>query len=125
MEIRRAVCPHDCPDTCGMLVYVDGRKVVKVQGDPAHPYTRGVLCYKVAHYEKTVHSPDRISQPLVRDGTKGEGLFRSVTWEQAIEIIVEKWRTIIEAVGAEAILPVCAGGNMGLIQRNARASFLL
>ena len=57
----RAVCPHDCPDTCAMLVDVDDDgRAVRVTGDPSNPFTHGGLCVKVAHYEKrTYHSGPR------------------------------------------------------------------
>src|ERR1700674_3575951 len=63
-----AVCSHDCPDSCGVLVTVDqgtGR-AVKVQGDPSHPVTRGFLCGKVAKYLDRVYSPDRLLYPMRR-----------------------------------------------------------
>ena len=46
--VVRAACPHDCPDTCAMLVTVKDGVAVKVQGDPSHPFTDGTLCTKVA-----------------------------------------------------------------------------
>ena len=61
-----AVCSHDCPDSCGVLVTVDeltGR-AIKIQGDPAHPVTRGFLCGKVAKYLDRVYSPDRLLYPM-------------------------------------------------------------
>jgi anaerobic selenocysteine-containing dehydrogenase len=45
-KIVRAACPHDCPDTCAMLVTVENNRAVHVAGDPAHPVTRGTLCTK-------------------------------------------------------------------------------
>src|SRR6184192_4984034 len=73
MKVVHAVCSHDCPDSCGVLVTVDeltGR-AVKVQGDPAHPVTRGFLCGKVAKYLDRVYSPDRELYPIRRVGPKG------------------------------------------------------
>ena len=46
----RAACPHDCPDTCAMLVTVEDGRATKVAGDPDHPFTRGGLCVKVNNY---------------------------------------------------------------------------
>ncbi len=94
MEVFRSVCPYDCPDTCGLLVYKEGETAVKVQGDPEHPFTRGTLCPKMAHYERTVHSPRRILTPLLRVGAKGSGDFKSISWEEAIEIIAARWKKI-------------------------------
>ena len=72
MEVLRSVCPYDCPDTCGLLVHVDGGKVIKVQGDPDHPFTRGTLCPKMAHYERTVHSPRTNFNTIEENWTQGE-----------------------------------------------------
>lgn len=122
-EIKRSVCPYDCPDTCGLLVEVLGGKAVKVQGDPDHPYTRGTLCPKMAHYEKTVYSPQRLTKPLIRKGAKGSNDFEVISWEDAIGIIKERWQKIIGSYGAEAILPYSYAGTMGLVQRNCGEAF--
>ena len=54
-EFARAVCPHDCPDTCAMRVTVKDGKAIKVSGDPDHPPTQGVLCTKVSRYAERTH----------------------------------------------------------------------
>jgi anaerobic selenocysteine-containing dehydrogenase len=122
-EIKRSVCPYDCPDTCGLLVEVLEGKAVKVQGYPDHPYTRGTLCPKMAHYEKTVYSPERLTKPLVRKGAKGSNDFEVISWEDAIGIIKERWQKIIGSYGAEAILPYSYAGTMGIVQRNCGEAF--
>jgi anaerobic selenocysteine-containing dehydrogenase len=122
-DIKRSVCPYDCPDACGLLVEVEGGRAVRVSGDPEHPFTRGTLCPKMRHYERTVHSPQRLTTPLLRSGPKGSGAFRPASWDEAIEVIAGRWRQIIERHGAEAILPYSYAGTMGLIQRNAGHPF--
>lgn len=123
MEVLRSVCPYDCPDTCGLLISVEDGKAVKVQGDPKHHFTRGSLCPKMAHYERTVHSEKRIETPLLRTGKKGSGTFVPISWEEAIAHIQRKWTEIIEQHGAEAILPYSYAGTMGIVQRNAGHPF--
>ncbi|BCR03985.1 formate dehydrogenase [Desulfuromonas versatilis] len=122
-RIERSVCPYDCPDTCGMLVEVEGDRAVAVSGDPEHPYTRGVLCPKMNRYQETVHNPRRLTTPLRRTGPKGSGEFAPISWEDAIGYTAFRWRQIIEEYGAEAILPYSYAGTMGLIQRNAGHPF--
>ncbi|GAM09008.1 putative oxidoreductase YoaE [Geobacter sp. OR-1] len=119
----KSVCPYDCPDTCGILATVENGRVVSVSGDPDHPYSKGTLCVKMANYEKTVHSPDRLTVPLARSGPKGSGTFHPVSWDEAIARICDQWRTIIAAYGAEAILPYSYAGTMGLVQRNSGHPF--
>lgn len=123
MQIKRSVCPYDCPDACGLIVEVENNKAVKVIGDKQHPFTRGVLCPKMAHYERTVHSPDRLTTPLERIGPKGSGQFRPISWNKAIDLIANRWQQIIDVYGAEAILPCSYAGTMGIIQRNAGHPF--
>src|SRR5512138_3093940 len=98
--VRRSVCPYDCPDTCGMLVTVENGRAVSVAGDPDHPYTRGLLCPKMVRYERTVHSPRRLTTPLLRCGAKGEGEFTPISWDEAIQRICSRWQELIPAHGA-------------------------
>jgi len=122
-EILRSVCPYDCPDTCGLLVEVVDGKAVGVSGDPEHPFTRGTLCPKMSHYERTVHSPLRLTTPLLRTGPKGAGQCQPISWPEAIQRVSERWKEIISKHGAEAILPYSYAGTMGLVQRNSGHPF--
>ncbi|MDT7602973.1 MAG: hypothetical protein QOF61_970, partial [Acidobacteriota bacterium] len=116
-KIIRAACPHDCPDTCAMLVTVEDGRAVAVAGDPDHPFTRGSLCTKVANYHERTHSPDRIKTPLRRVGKKGEGLFEQITWDDALDEIASRYRSLAESdEGAETIMPYSYCGTMGLVQ---------
>ena len=60
VRIVRGACPHDCPDTCAMLVTVENGTATKVRGDPDHPFTQGGLCVKVNDYTNHTYSPDRV-----------------------------------------------------------------
>ncbi len=100
-----------------MLVTVEDGRAVRVAGDPDHPFTRGVLCTKVANYEQRTHSPGRIQTPLRRTGAKGEGRFAPVGWDQALDEIAARFRTLAgSAEGAQTILPYSYCGTMGLVQ---------
>jgi anaerobic selenocysteine-containing dehydrogenase len=72
-QVVHAACPHDCPDACGVLITVQDGRATKIQGDPAHPVTRGFLCAKVAKYLDRVYSPDRVLYPMRRIASKGPG----------------------------------------------------
>jgi anaerobic selenocysteine-containing dehydrogenase len=123
LKIKRSVCPYDCPDACGLLVEVIDGKTIRVTGDPDHPFTRGTLCPKMNRYQDTVHSPLRLTRPLLRIGEKGAGQFQPISWEEAISRITDRWNAIIKQYGAEAILPYSYAGTMGLVQRNAGHPF--
>lgn len=123
MTTHRSVCPYDCPDTCGLLVDVVDGRAVRVTGDPDHPITRGLLCPKMLHYERTVHSPSRLTTPLLRTGPKGAGEFAPIGWAEAIERICSRWKALIAEHGGETILPYSYAGTMGLVQRNSGHPF--
>ncbi len=110
-----AACPHDCPDTCSMIVKVENDKILEVRGNPDHPYTDGRLCVKINHYEERVHSTDRLMYPLKRKGPKGSGQFERITWDQAIKEISERWKAIIAKSGPTAILPYSYLGTQGIL----------
>ena len=112
----RGACPLDCPDTCSWIVTVKNGEPVSLRGDPAHPYTRGSLCNKVADYLSYARSPDRILHPMLRTGSKGSGQFTRISWDEALDRIAAGLGGVIAKYGAEAIWPYVGAGNMGLIQ---------
>jgi molybdopterin guanine dinucleotide-containing S/N-oxide reductase-like protein len=124
-RIVHAVCSHDCPDSCGVLVTVnsDGR-AIKVQGDPKHPVTQGFLCGKVAKYLDRVYSPERLLYPLRRKagvaksplprGREHEA-FERVSWDEALDAIAGRFKQIADEFGPESILPYSYAGNMGVL----------
>ena len=90
MQIKKTICPYDCPTSCGLIVETDGKKIINVKGDKNHPATQGVICRKMRNYEESIHSNDRILTPLKRTGKKGQGEFKEITWEEALTEITNK-----------------------------------
>jgi len=113
--IARVTCTHDCPDACAMLITVRDGRAVDVAPNPAHPVTGRHLCVKVDRYLERVYSPDRLLHPLRRTGVKGDGRFARISWDEAIDEIAVRWRSIIVADGAAAILPYSYLGSMGTL----------
>jgi len=111
----RGACPHDCPDTCALLTTVENGRAVRVQGNPAHRHTDGVLCAKVSKYAERTHHPERILTPLMRTGPKGSGQFTPVSWDEALTGIAARLGEIA-ARDPQAILPYSYAGTMGLVQ---------
>lgn len=109
-------CPHDCPDTCGVVTEVENGRAVNFYANPDHPITQGWLCAKVRPYLDWVYHPERLQYPLRRVGAKGSGQWERISWEEAIAEIVMRWKDIIDEYGAEAILPYSYSGTLGLIQ---------
>jgi anaerobic selenocysteine-containing dehydrogenase len=118
----RGVCPHDCPDTCGVITEVTGGRAVKIYGDPDHPIAKGWLCAKVRPYLDHVYHPDRLLHPLRRTGPKGGGQWQRISWEEALTEIAGRWKAIIAQFGAEAILPYSYSGTLGMLQMSVSSA---
>jgi anaerobic selenocysteine-containing dehydrogenase len=114
-----SVCPLDCPDTCSLSVRVDGGRITKVDGSRRNPFTGGFICAKVRRYPERIYSPLRIQYPQKRAGAKGAGRFARISWDEALATIAERFRGIIAAEGAEAILPYHYGGSSGVFGEGA------
>ena len=114
-RVVKVACPHDCPDTCAMLVTVENGVATKIQGDPAMPFTDGTLCTKVAHYLERTYAPDRLLHPMRRVGKKGEGRFKRITWNEALDEIAARLKRLA-AENPETILPCSYAGTMGMVQ---------
>ena len=119
--VVRGACPHDCPDTCALLTTVENGRAVKVQGNPAHALTDGVLCAKVSRYTERTYHPERILTPLRRTGPKGSGQFEPVSWEVALDEIAARLQAVA-AQDPQAILPYSYAGTMGLVQGDAMSA---
>ncbi|NYE03575.1 anaerobic selenocysteine-containing dehydrogenase [Bacillus niacini] len=113
--VSRSVCPLDCPDQCGLLLHKEDGRIVKVEGDPEHPVTKGNICNKVRNMAERIYDETRLKYPMRRIGAKGEDKFERISWDEAIATITSKWKTLIESDGPESILPYSFYGNMGLL----------
>jgi len=120
----RGACPHDCPDTCGIITEVDDGQAVKFYADPDHLITDGWLCAKVRPYLNHVYHPDRLQYPLRRVGAKGSGQWERISWAEAIAEIAKNWQDIITQYGGEAILPYSYSGTLGLVQMGVTSARL-
>jgi molybdopterin guanine dinucleotide-containing S/N-oxide reductase-like protein len=119
-QIVHAACPHDCPDACGALITVEDGRATRIQGDPAHPVTRGFLCAKVAKYLDRVYSPGRVLYPMRRIVPKGpadgsDAVFQRISWDEALDEIASRFKQISAEFGSEAILPYSYGGTIAVL----------
>ncbi len=111
-ETRRTVCNRDCPDACGLIATVEDGRLVRLAGDPAHPVTKGFLCSRTSQFPARQNSPDRLTTPLLRDGSG----FRPVSWDDALAFAAERLLAIRSESGPAAILHYRSGGSLGLVK---------
>ncbi len=97
---------------------LDAHTIGRVRGAKDNDYTAGVICAKVARYAEREHHPERLLHPLQRVGEKGAGEFRRVSWENALDLVAEKFLQAEQRHGAEAVWPYYYAGTMGQVMRD-------
>lgn len=117
-SVVTTACPLDCPDACTLEVTVRGGRVAKIDGSRENHITHGYICAKVRRFPERVYGDDRLLHPAIRRGGKGSGLFTRVTWDDALDLIAEKFVAARNGGGAETILPLCYGGSNGLLTQD-------
>ena len=115
MAVQPSVCPLDCPDRCTLEVTVENDRVVKLDGSHRSDYTDGYICAKVRGFTARQYSPERVLRPMKRVGPKGAGLSETISWDEALQRIAERFTGIANTSGPEAILPFHYDGSNGLI----------
>lgn len=98
-EIKKSVC-YFCHNNCGVLVEVKDGRVIGVKRDPDFLNS---FCEKPTMAVDFHYHPDRLNYPLKRKGTRGEGKWKRITWEQALDEIAEKLRETKEKFGPESL----------------------
>ena len=93
-----------CVWRCGVLARVENGRVTKLEGNPAHPHSKGKLCARGQSGLMNTYDPDRLLTPLVRVGKRGEGKFRKASWEEALDIVAAQMQKIKDNYGPEAMV---------------------
>ncbi len=92
-----------CPWRCGIVVKSVGNRVYKIDGNPKDPKSRGMLCARGQAGVSFLYDPDRLKQPMIRTGARGEGKFKNATWEEALDYSAQKMLTIKDRYGPESV----------------------
>ena len=102
-KVTRTICTT-CHARCGALVHSDGNKIVRLEGDPNQPFSRGMFCSSGLS-EKEIHEhQDRVIYPMKRVGPRGSGEWERITWDEAMDTMAKKTIEIKEKYGPESII---------------------
>jgi thiosulfate reductase/polysulfide reductase chain A len=93
-----------CVWRCGLLARVKDGRVVKLDGNPDHPHSRGNLCPRGQSGLMNTYDPDRVLHPLIRVGARGEGKFRKASWDEALDLVASNMTSIKDQYGPEAMV---------------------
>ncbi len=97
-----------CHQGCGVLLHVKDGRLIKVEGNPEFPFSRGRLCPRCLALPEVVYHPDRLTAPLKRMGKRGEDKWKEISWDEALDTIAEKLKGYKAEYGAESVL-FCTG----------------
>ena len=114
-----SACPLDCPDACSLEVRIEEGRAVAIGGTRVNPITDGYICAKVRRFPEHLYGPDRVRYPQVRTGLKGEGLFRRVSWDEALDRVALRMKELSARGEGERILPFCYGGSNGYLSQDS------
>ncbi len=109
-HIVRSTC-RGCHGGCGVLITVRDNRVLRIEGDPDSPVSRGTLCAMGLAYRELVHHPDRLTHPLRRIGPKGSGRWQRISWDEALDAIAARLGAIRRESGAEAVALIQGTGR--------------
>ncbi|MGB9859764.1 MAG: molybdopterin-dependent oxidoreductase [Moorellaceae bacterium] len=110
---------------CGLRLYVKNGELVKVEGDPEHPLTRGKLCVRCLALKEYIYHPDRLKYPMKRAGRRGENKWERISWDEAFDIIIAKTKEIAAKYGPESIIVFCGTGRQAVRFQYALATMAL
>lgn len=110
--IVKAACPLNCWDSCGFHVTMEHDRVVKIEGDPDHPITKGKICGRGRMLETRTNAPERLLHPL----KKVNGQFEPISWDQALAEIAAKLTEIKQKYGTTAVLHSHDYANNGILK---------
>ncbi|MEE8414382.1 MAG: molybdopterin-dependent oxidoreductase [Dehalococcoidales bacterium] len=102
-KIVKSYC-RSCHGGCGVLVSVRDGRIVRIEGDPESPASRGSMCSKGLAAMQLVYHPDRVTYPLKRAGSRGEGKWQRISWDEALDTITGKLKQVKMEFGAESIV---------------------
>jgi anaerobic selenocysteine-containing dehydrogenase len=104
VEVRKTICDICNPlSNCGIDAHVKDGVLVKIEGTRENPHNAGSLCAKGSASRQYVYHRDRLLKPLLREGDRGSGDFRSVSWDDALDRLAGRLRAIREESGPESV----------------------
>ena len=100
-----------CISDCGVLAHVKNGRVVKLEGNPEYPMSKGAMCAKGLSGIAALYHPNRNKYPMQRVGARGENKWKRISWDEALDTIAKKLMETREKYGAETVFASTGGGG--------------
>jgi len=103
-------CNKDCGGGCPLTAYVENGRITKISNSHYRaPFMTG--CPNGFHAHRVVYASDRLKTPLIRSGPRGSGAFKSISWDDALDLVAERLAEIKSKFGSESILHLGGSGS--------------
>jgi anaerobic selenocysteine-containing dehydrogenase len=102
VSYKKSICTL-CPGGCGINVRFVGNRPVKIEGLKDHPVNKGALCPMGLSGLQYVYGPDRVQSPLKREGKRGEGKWKKITWDEALAAVTEKLSSLRQSEAPQSV----------------------
>jgi len=93
-----------CHGGCGVLAHIKDNKLVKLEGDPDHPWNQGRLCARALAMTQYMENPKRLRRPIKRVGERGEDKWEEISWDEAFDLIETRMKAIRDEYGPESMI---------------------
>lgn len=125
VESFRSTTCRLCSAGCGMRARTVDGKLVRVEGHPFHPLSRGGLCARGLAAPQVLYHPDRILSPLRRSGERGSGQFEPIAWDDALAMVADRLRRVRESSGPHtlAVMDGQVGSSASELLRRFAAAY--
>lgn len=111
VEIVHTVC-RACIAQCTVLAHVRDGRVIKLEGDPDGPMSRGSMCAKGLSGIQALYNPNRNKYPMIRVGERGRAdNFKRVSWDEATDYVADKLMEVYNKYGLESVVASTGGGG--------------
>ncbi len=113
VKIVRTTSTFDCGGRCPIKLHVKDNKILRIEGDDIADTGQQLrTCLRCRAYRQYVHHPERLMHPLKRVGVKGQGKFERITWDEALDTLADKLKSVKEKHGNAGILLATGGGYL-------------
>jgi anaerobic dimethyl sulfoxide reductase subunit A len=111
-------CNKDCGGGCPLIAHIQNNKIIKITDNKRAPeFVAG--CPRGYLFHKVLYSKNRLLNPLKRIGSRGNGKFKEISWNEAYDLITDKIKNTLSTYGAESIMPLAGSGSLKGLVHNA------
>jgi anaerobic dimethyl sulfoxide reductase subunit A len=123
-KVVMSACSSHCGGVCLLKVHVKDGQITKIENDEGGDL-RLTACLRGRAYRQRVYAPDRLKVPMKRVGSRGEGKFERISWDEALDTVAGELIRVRDTYGPGAIILRGGGGDLGLLHRRTVIDRLL